>query len=267
MCIHHRYFHGFFSPQNLQLLLLLTLANANASALPQFINEFHYDNTGGDVYEYVEIAGVAGSDLSGWSLDFYNGNNGLVYMSWDLSGQISNQENGFGALSFSGNRGLQNGVNDGMALVDDLGQLVQFLSYEGTLTAFDGAAQGETSVDVGISEGSGTAVGQSIQLAGSGFESEEFSWRGGLSSFGELNAEQVFLAATNDIPQSLIPSIDEPVLDEPVFDEPKAQAVPEPNPLTLFILGFIYLLLGRMLSGRVLPGQRKAGFALKESFA
>jgi len=247
------------------------LANSNASALPQFINEFHYDNTGGDMYEYVEIAGVSGSDLSGWSLDFYNGNNGLVYMSWDLSGQISNQESGFGALSFSGSRGLQNGGNDGMALVDDLGQLVQFLSYEGTLTAFDGAAQGETSVDVGISEGSGTAVGQSIQLAGSGFESEEFSWQGGLSSFGELNTEQVFLLAPNELPQSLIPSIDGPSFDEPGLyeaglDKPNAQAVPEPNPLILFVMGFVSLLLNRMHLGRMLPGQRKAGFDLKERF-
>jgi len=257
MCINHRYFNGFFSPQNLQLLLLLTLANSNVSALPQFINEFHYDNTGGDKYEYVEITGIAGSDLSGWSLDFYNGNNGLVYMSWDLSGQISNQVSGYGALSFSGNSGLQNGGRDGIALVDDLGQLVQFLSYEGTLTAVEGAAQGETSVDVGISEGSGTAVGQSIQLAGSAYQSNDFSWQAGVSSFGELNTGQVFLEVSNDLPQSNIPSIDEPSLDEP-----KVQAVPEPQPLILFVLGFGLLLLNRMLLG-----QRKADLNLKDSFA
>ena len=40
-------------------------------ALPQYINEFHYDNTGADQFEYVEIAGLAGTDLSGWHLDFY----------------------------------------------------------------------------------------------------------------------------------------------------------------------------------------------------
>ncbi len=31
-----------------------------------FINEIHYDNTGGDAGEGVEIAGPAGTDLSGW---------------------------------------------------------------------------------------------------------------------------------------------------------------------------------------------------------
>ncbi len=36
-----------------------------------FINELHYDNTGTDVDEGVEIAGQAGIDLSGWSLVFY----------------------------------------------------------------------------------------------------------------------------------------------------------------------------------------------------
>ena len=257
MCIHHRYFHGFFSPQHLQLLLLLTLTSVNVSALPQFINEFHYDNAGGDTYEYVEIAGLAGSDLSGWSLDFYNGNNGLVYMSWDLSGQISNQENGYGALFFSGNRGLQNGGNDGMALVNHLGQLVQFLSYEGTLTAFDGAAQGETSIDVGISEGSGTAEGQSIQLTGSGFNNDELSWQNGDSSFGEMNTGQIFLPDPNALPQGFIPG-----LEEPGLDEQNTHAVPEPNPLSLFVLGLVALLLNRMPLKR-----RNADFDLQDSFA
>jgi hypothetical protein len=33
-----------------------------------FINEIHYDNTGTDVGEAVEIAGYAGIDLTGWSI-------------------------------------------------------------------------------------------------------------------------------------------------------------------------------------------------------
>jgi hypothetical protein len=41
-----------------------------------FINEFHYDNTGGDTGEFIEIAGPAGTDLTGWSIVLYNGANG-----------------------------------------------------------------------------------------------------------------------------------------------------------------------------------------------
>jgi hypothetical protein len=33
-----------------------------------FINEIHYDNAGTDVGEGVEIAGTAGTDLTGWVL-------------------------------------------------------------------------------------------------------------------------------------------------------------------------------------------------------
>jgi hypothetical protein len=41
-----------------------------------FINEFHYDTAGTDAGEFIEVAGLAGTDLSGWSLVLYNGNGG-----------------------------------------------------------------------------------------------------------------------------------------------------------------------------------------------
>ena len=41
-----------------------------------FINEIHYDNGGTDTGEAIEIAGPAGTDLTGWSLVLYNGSNG-----------------------------------------------------------------------------------------------------------------------------------------------------------------------------------------------
>jgi hypothetical protein len=41
-----------------------------------FINEIHYDNNGIDANEAIEIAGPAGTDLSGWSLVLYNGATG-----------------------------------------------------------------------------------------------------------------------------------------------------------------------------------------------
>lgn len=33
-----------------------------------FINEFHYDNIGGDLGEFIEIAAPAGFDLNGWTI-------------------------------------------------------------------------------------------------------------------------------------------------------------------------------------------------------
>ena len=44
-----------------------------------FINELNYDMVGVDTDEYIEIAGPAGTDLSGWKLELYNGNNDEQY--------------------------------------------------------------------------------------------------------------------------------------------------------------------------------------------
>jgi uncharacterized protein len=66
-----------------------------------FINELHYDNTGPDTGEFIEIAGPAGTNLTGWKLVLYSGSNGLSYATLDLSGVIPSQDDGFGFLSFS----------------------------------------------------------------------------------------------------------------------------------------------------------------------
>jgi hypothetical protein len=49
-----------------------------------------------------------------------------------LSGTMPNQSNGFGTV-FVAISGLQNGAPDGLALVNNLGSVIQFLSYEGVL--------------------------------------------------------------------------------------------------------------------------------------
>ena len=36
-----------------------------------FINEIHYDNAGTDSGEFVEIAGLAGTDVTGWTVVLY----------------------------------------------------------------------------------------------------------------------------------------------------------------------------------------------------
>ncbi len=54
---------------------ICAVATADTSV---FINEIHYDNTGTDTGEFVEIAGPAGTDLSGWRLVFYNGASSLL---------------------------------------------------------------------------------------------------------------------------------------------------------------------------------------------
>ena len=167
-------------------------------ATPIFINEIHYDNGGGDIDEGVEIAGTAGSDLAGWKLYLYNGNGGEVYnasLGIELTGVISDQENGYGTLFISIAR-IQNGGPDGIALVNNIGTVLQFLSYEGAFTATDGIATGMTSDDIGVEEPSGTTVGYSLQLTGTGREYEDFTWVSPApDSFGSVNAGQSYTAA------------------------------------------------------------------------
>lgn len=135
-------------------------------AVDPFINELHYDNVGADSGEGIEIAGVAGTDLTGYSVALYNGSNGTVYDTIALSGVIDDEGNGYGALGFE-RAGLQNGSPDGLGLIAPDGHVVEFLSYEGPMTATSGPAAGMTSTDIGVEEGAATPVGDSLQLAGS----------------------------------------------------------------------------------------------------
>lgn len=158
-----------------------------------FINEIHYDNTGGDTGEAVEIAGPAGTDLTGWSLVGYNGSTGAFYSTTPLSGTISDQDNGYGTLSFAIS-GLQNGAPDGIALVDNTSAVVQFLSYEGSFTAADGPANGMVSTDIGVSESGSDPIGESLQMTGGpGLDDSDFTWAGSATaSFGAVNTGQSF---------------------------------------------------------------------------
>ncbi|MEM6398387.1 MAG: hypothetical protein AAF741_18705, partial [Bacteroidota bacterium] len=158
-----------------------------------FVSEFHYDNGGGDVGEFIEVTGTAGFNLDGYSLELYNGNGGASYNTFDLSGNIiDNEGNGYGAISIA-TPSIQNGSPDGFALVDDAGVVVQFLSYEGSFTATDGPAEGLTSTDVGVVETGGTAIGESLQLTGTGCTDADFSWNPpAADSPGDLNDGLVF---------------------------------------------------------------------------
>jgi uncharacterized protein len=162
-----------------------------------FINEFHYDNAGTDTGEFIEIAGPAGTDLTGWSFVLYNGANGTSYGTLALSGILGSQSGGFGFLSVAlPSNGLQNGAPDGIALVNGLGEVVQFISYEGTFTAVGGPADGLTSTDIGIAQNGTEPVGSSLHLVGSGDSADDFTWAPTTAgTAGAGNAGQSFTGA------------------------------------------------------------------------
>jgi predicted extracellular nuclease len=178
----------------------LYFARPVAAAISVFINEIHYDNTGTDAGEAIEIAGPAGTNLSGWSLVLYNGAGGAPYDTKALTGTIPNQQAGFGTLHFTYPvNGIQNGSPDGMALVNGT-TVVQFLSYEGTFTAVGGPADGMLSVDIGVSENGTEPLGRSLRLTGAGQFYEDFTWNApAVASFGAINTGQTF-GATDAAP-------------------------------------------------------------------
>jgi len=130
-----------------------------------FISEIHYDDTGTDDDEAIEVTGAAGLDLTDYRLVLYNGNGGVFYDDIALTGTIADYGDGQGVVVVElPLNGLQNGSPDGIALVDSAGTVHEFLSYEGSFVAADGPAEGITSMDIGVEEPFNTAEGDSLQL-------------------------------------------------------------------------------------------------------
>ncbi|MFQ5900660.1 MAG: PEP-CTERM sorting domain-containing protein [Thermodesulfobacteriota bacterium] len=176
------------------VLIIICVLSASAQATSIFVNEIHYDNSGADTNEGIEIAGHAGDDLSGWSIVLYNGANGSSYDTETLSNIIPNQQNGFGTLFFSFPT-IQNGAPDGIALVDPGNTVVQFLSYEGVFTAIGGPADGLTGTDIGVFESGTTPIDFSLQLTGTGNVYADFTWSSPINStYGAVNTGQTFTA-------------------------------------------------------------------------
>ncbi len=90
----------------------------------------------------------------------YNGANGAAYDTKVLG--CAAPASGLLVQSYPSN-GIQNGDPDGVALVRPDGSVAEFLSYEGTLTAVGGPANGMTSSDIGVREAGTEAPGMSLQ--------------------------------------------------------------------------------------------------------
>lgn len=183
---------------------------ATSTTSTVFINEFHYDNIGTDAGEFIEIAAPAGTDLSLYSIVRYNGSTpgaATVYTSpsaFTLTGIVADQGNGYGTLSFSGPvDSIQNGSNDGFALIGPGGVLIELLSYEGVFTAGSGVAAGQTSTDIGVAESTTTTTaGSSLYRTGTGTVGTDFTWAVGAGSntAGAINSGQSFGSGPAPLP-------------------------------------------------------------------
>lgn len=158
-----------------------------------WINEIHYDDdtSPSDIDEGIEIAGLAGINLTDYQLIMYTGSSGNVYDTIGLLSTIPDEGTGTGAVWID-YPGLQNGTPDGVALYNaTTSTVIQFLSYEGPFLANGGPAAGMTSTDIGVEENNSTPAGFSLQLIGSGDEYGDFNWQAPAAhSRGLINTSQ-----------------------------------------------------------------------------
>ena len=191
----------------------LTVTNTDVPPTPLaakgWINEFHYDpSSNPETGEFVEIVLAPGTS-NDVNLVFYNGGSSaasaaaaVTYTVTPLGGTPvaaipfasltagETTSEGYRILSVVlADGSFQNGSPDGLALIID-GVVEEFVSYEGVLTASNGAAAGYTSTDCKVSEVQATP-GTSIQRVGPGATGRDFTWiAGATSSRGTANASQ-----------------------------------------------------------------------------
>ena len=191
----------------------VALLSSTANADHIWVNEIHYDNTGADVAEFIEVGlrtpNMSGDIPSDYVIELYN--NGTIYnttldltMADATSAPIPVINGGATEVvtlfSFDVS-GIQNGPSDGFALVNaTTASVVDGLlySYEGTFAATNGTAAGLTSVALAADEAAPLAAGGSVGATGDGFGANQFgpgSFAALTATPGAANTGQVFTRA------------------------------------------------------------------------
>jgi hypothetical protein len=186
--------------RTLLLAVLAALLIASTAHAYVFINEIDYDQPGGtDTEEFIELAGTAGTNVSGWMLELVNGNDNTVYNPINLPNFTFQNDtgNGWGFLvlgrptvanndyDLGVDGSVQNGAPDGARLINNLATVVHYVGYEGSMpgstddvpTAF---------LDDNVTPNS------SIYKTGTGELINHFTWAYGTATPGAANVGQTF---------------------------------------------------------------------------
>merc|ERR1719162_527301 len=172
-----------------------------------WINELHYHELDDDIAQFVEIGCNFDVDLTGYRIILYDGSNGESYGTGILPDSFCSPQNGFVVWDSPVN--IRDTGANGVALVDTTGAVVEFISYQGIVTATDGPAMMMSSVNIGVSESSATNTtsDQSLQLTGAGCSSSDFLWQEPRTATkGIVNMGQEFTCAPPP-PPTLSPTV------------------------------------------------------------
>lgn len=189
-----------------------------------WVNEVNYSPEEESGEPFVELAGVAGADLSVFRLALWNEGGEEPYTNIVLGGAIDNEGCGFGAVAFDV-PGIQTNAPGGILLAhagDATTSLVQFVSYGGTITITNDSFGIIASENIG-GQPSGA---NDLQLAGTGDEYAAFAWATNAPSKGWLNTMQEIGPCADDRDNDQLPDWWESLygLDPTVSNPPSSNA-------------------------------------------
>ena len=176
--------------RTLYLLLTFILTGSGLFAQVVFINEINYTASNPQA-RGVEVVNPQQADLAGWNLWFYDASGHHFQVSPVLPAPELGPSGGgaSGIIIWVDVMAFDTEDKGGVVLTDHNSVPVQFLSFGGSLVAYDGPAAGNTADYVG-DQASG---GASLQLMGVGLTYSDFQWTNLNSSTpGSININQTF---------------------------------------------------------------------------
>eukprot|EP00542_Grammatophora_oceanica_P009565 CAMPEP_0194033530 /NCGR_PEP_ID=MMETSP0009_2-20130614/6192_1 /TAXON_ID=210454 /ORGANISM="Grammatophora oceanica, Strain CCMP 410" /LENGTH=494 /DNA_ID=CAMNT_0038674243 /DNA_START=152 /DNA_END=1636 /DNA_ORIENTATION=+ len=170
-----------------------------------FISEMHYRNAGSDQNQFIEIAYSSEMDVSAYQV-FFARSSGAIYLSESLRNFETGESVGGLTFAFLNVPTFHNGP-DGLAIVDANDNVVEFISYGGTIEGGVGILQGKLSTDIGIEEPDEAPINFSIQKGGPGCLSADFVWQdASIRTPGKRNSNMEVLCSGAAAPETAAPT-------------------------------------------------------------
>ena len=171
-----------------------------------WINEVGANDPGDDNEEFIELCGIAGTDITGWKVQLLTGYNGSNYYEWTVGTEIgsfvfTNEIDGFGfyVLAGSSSSDVPN-TDETMASTikhsgDDYGiriakaddTQIHFLAYKCKSAVYYeyGLPNDVTPLD------DASTLSNTLSKTGTGIDEPDFNWENALQTPGIINTDQV----------------------------------------------------------------------------
>ena len=171
-----------------------------------WINEVAANDPGDDDEEFIELCGIAGTDITGWKVQLLAGYNGSNYYEWTVGMEIgsfvfTNEIDGFGFYVLAGSSSpdvpntdetmastiRHTGENYAVRITKADGTQIHFLAYN-SKSAIDyeyGLPNDLTPLD------DEATLSNALSKVGVGYDEPDFGWDNVLHTPGEINTDQV----------------------------------------------------------------------------